>query len=177
MPKKLQHKNCVICNDPVFGVKRKDRNSYYYPTRCEKCVRIPIDPDTTKKRVEYLNQAREKRSKPIGSKRKQQTSPGVFYWQIKVSETGRWPYEHRIVANAPPGSHVHHINGDTLDNRPENLVVMQPKDHMRTHNTINGKWSKLFDSCQSCGTNQKRHLSHGLCTTCYQRQRSTCLTC
>ena len=170
MAKKLEHKNCVICNEKVFGVKRKDRNAYYYPKRCKKCEWEPTDPTTKEKRIGYLKKARETREKPIGTKRKQQVSPGVFYWQIKVSPTGKWPYEHRHITNAPPGSHVHHINGDTLDNRVENLVVMSPKDHISHHTGIGDKWAKLFDCCRGCGTSKKRHLSHGLCTTCYQRE-------
>ena len=169
MVKKLTHKNCVICGTKVFGIPRKDRKAFYYPNRCQDCSRIPLDASVTSKRIKVLNQARMLREKPIGAKRKHEASPGVFYWLIKTKPSGRWEYEHRFVTKAPKGFHVHHINGDTLDNRLENLAILSPSEHIKHHNCIT-KWSKLFDSCLDCGTTTKRHLSHGLCTTCYQRK-------
>ncbi len=47
--------------------------------------------------------------------------------------------EHRLVweqANGrrlETGEDVHHINGDTQDNRPENLVALSKSDHMKAH--------------------------------------------
>lgn len=46
-------------------------------------------------------------------------------------------YEHRLIAQQMLGrdltseEHVHHINADPTDNRPENLVVLCRADHKR----------------------------------------------
>ena len=46
--------------------------------------------------------------------------------------------EHRLVVYEagipiPPGHHVHHLNGDKMDNRLENLVVLPASAHHRDH--------------------------------------------
>jgi hypothetical protein len=33
------------------------------------------------------------------------------------------------------------------------------------------KWSKKYDQCQECGTTEKRHMSGGLCSVCYMRNK------
>jgi 5-methylcytosine-specific restriction endonuclease McrA len=35
-----------------------------------------------------------------------------------------------------------------------------------------GRWSRLADRCSSCGTDERPHICHGLCTRCYARIRS-----
>ena len=60
--------------------------------------------------------------------------------------------EHRLVVEdhirryLPPDVRVHHINGNRLDNRIENLVMMNHRSHIRKHKgTPGAKWHLLED--------------------------------
>lgn len=44
-------------------------------------------------------------------------------------------YEHRMLAGAEPGEHVHHINEVKDDNRIKNLCILTPAEHTRYHGT------------------------------------------
>lgn len=41
--------------------------------------------------------------------------------------------EQMLGRSLKPGEVVHHINGDTLDDRPENLQLMNSNEHSRLH--------------------------------------------
>ena len=45
----------------------------------------------------------------------------------------RWIAEQHIGRKLLPTEHVHHINGDKLDNRVENLRVLTDSEHMSLH--------------------------------------------
>lgn len=62
------------------------------------------------------------------------------YRRVSISRNKRMFY-HVLVAKAFPeicgewyeGCQVHHINFDSLDNRPENLIVLSPSEHSKLH--------------------------------------------
>lgn len=67
-----------------------------------------------------------------------------------VSKNG-YVLEHRAVMALAlgrallPTEHVHHVNGDKMDNRPDNLTVMDWSNHSREHRQIERKMAQLID--------------------------------
>ena len=93
------------------------------------------------------------RYRPVGSKFAKGQNGYVF---IKIANPSVWVHEHRLVAAAnlgrplEKGEHVHHLNGDKHDNRPENLVVMTSAQHkaVRQHG---------HPRCPTCGYKHPAH--------------------
>ncbi len=56
----------------------------------------------------------------------------VLRWRVGPKEYVE-VREHRLVMDAPVGSHVHHIDHDPLNNDPSNLAVLSVEDHTSYH--------------------------------------------
>ena len=170
MTKQLTSKPCNTCRNPVNGILRKDRKAFYYPKRCKLCQSAPSSPELKAKRRAIVNAIRV--SHPIGTTRLHRTNT-TTYRVIKVDNTRRWAYEHRVVAERmigrklAAGEVVHHVNEDTLDNRPENLRVMLAGEHTSLHGQIT-TWARKHSQCIGCCTTKRKHLARGYCTRCYQ---------
>ena len=82
---------------------------------------------------------------------------------------------------------IHHIDGNgsqkpykERNNKLENLITLCSPCHSmveisrRGHPAVNaksGKWAIRFEKCISCGTTEKKHICHGLCTRCFANTR------
>src|SRR5947209_20567247 len=121
-----------------------------------------------------LKRAETRRKNCLGNRRKAHRS-NKWYWQILTEQGVK--YEHRVVMSnklkrpLKRSEHVHHKNGNGLDNRLKNLELLPHGKHSCLHHKLpEGHWSKRFDSCRMCQTRSKRHLGHGLCSACYQKK-------
>ena len=98
----------------------------------------------------------------------------VFKGYKILTISGRQIYEHRYVMEKHlnrklnPKEIIHHINGNGLDNRIENLIVESQSKHASDHNKI--RYAHLRQPCEQCdkvykqSSWQKKRSKHNFCS-------------
>lgn len=111
------HLACRFCGKTYYVKPYRSNTAKYCSRSCLAKVHLP--------------QFAEFRFKPTGL-------PPHRYRAIKTAD-GRYVREHRLVMEQKLGrkltrdEHVHHLNGNGLDNRPENLIVISNAEHQKIH--------------------------------------------
>ena len=93
-------------------------------------------------------------------------SINAFGYRVRWRK-GKLCQEHRLVWESihgpiPSGYHIHHLNGDRLDNRVENLEIMSASAHGKLHSPS----PYANERCIECGTPA---VARDRCKRCYHR--------
>lgn len=129
-------KQCLSCK------LLKNENDYHKDST-KKDGLYPICKDCRRKRMGYGQKWRKQTDWKLGS---------GSYIQWKGIRLHRFLVEKQLGRKLKRTEHVHHLNGDKLDNRLDNLVVLSERDHHSIHaKEISAKRKNGKEvSCHTC---------------------------
>ena len=144
-----------FCSSKCWGLSRRGKEHPKYKAEgsiqktCEACAK-PIRYPKSGSGAYYVLQRRFCSVRCRGAAFKGKNHPGYKGGTLTtngyraVSINGKSHLEHRVVMEGILGrklgtrEHVHHLNGDGLDNRPENLQLVTPEEHTLMHEPHKG---------------------------------------
>lgn len=121
----FRHGDCRVCQKPIWTT--------YDPRK------HPIDHCGHKCRAQSTIAGKRSRNWRGGVTRKATGYRLEYAPDHPVCDADGYVLQHRLVMERElnrrlsPKEHVHHINGDKLDNRPCNLAVLTPAEHAKVH--------------------------------------------
>lgn len=102
-----------------------------------------------------------------------QTRARLIHRNGKRVRAHRWIMEQALGRSLRADEHVHHINGDPLDNRLDNLTVMDARSHMCLHKQIYPDEKACANCGQTFAVNPRKRKRSKCCSpACAQAMRA-----
>lgn len=128
-------KKCAICEKDLILQKSRSKNKRHY---CSKPCRLEGMRRFDSKRIIDTIKQRKRIDKLLLGKRGKSISYDGYYW-FSNKKIHRHIMEQHIGRKLLPTEIVHHINGDKLDNRIENLQIVSRSEHNKIHGFLKKK--------------------------------------
>ena len=145
-------RSCPVCGSTFKRKPAELRSVNYCSVSCSAKANMTLQPIAKGERrgvtTEFVKGQRPTNVLPVGSvttRVRHKRGRDTRAW-VKVAEPNVWRERAVVVwesANGPRprGLVIHHINGDPLDDRPENLVALTRAEHAALHATTSPNMS------------------------------------
>jgi len=128
-----------LCRKHYHRARRKGELSGFTNCSVEGCPRSQVG-----RTLCELHYRRKRTTGKLGISIAPKGAGTIYQGYRRFNLAGRRIHEHRLILERVLGRRlnrseiVHHINGDRLDNRLENLKLMSPSQHTQLHNLGRG---------------------------------------